>query len=59
MNQVRSSGSTATVAVIRLGRQLAIAHVGDSRAILCRNGEAMTLTRDHIPTEAEESVSLL
>ncbi len=39
-------GTTATVAVVR-GSQLSIAHVGDSRAYLVRDGRARRLTKDH------------
>ncbi len=40
------AGTTLTV-VLALGDSLAVAHVGDSRAYLCRNGEVQQLTRDH------------
>jgi protein phosphatase len=39
-------GSTLTLAV-HIGRQLFIAHVGDSRAYLERDGRLFRLTRDH------------
>jgi serine/threonine protein phosphatase PrpC len=39
-------GTTIVVAVVRNGT-LQIAHVGDSRAYLIRNGEVQQLTRDH------------
>ena len=39
-------GTTLTAAGIR-GRQLFLAHVGDSRAYLIRHGQATCLTRDH------------
>ena len=39
-------GSTLTLA-FHLGRELFVAHVGDSRAYLCRNGRLYRLTRDH------------
>jgi len=45
----QSSGSTATVCVIRNGAELAVAHVGDSRALLCRKASALQLTDDHEP----------
>ena len=44
-----SSGSTATVCVVRNGAELAVAHVGDSRALLCRKAAALPLTEDHEP----------
>lgn len=42
-----SSGTTATICILKDSRQLVIAHVGDSRAILCENGETVGLTNDH------------
>ncbi|XP_037069478.1 protein phosphatase 1K, mitochondrial-like [Pollicipes pollicipes] len=42
-----SPGTTATVCLLRAGAELVIGHVGDSRAILCRDGEARKLTTDH------------
>ncbi|KAF7070820.1 hypothetical protein CFC21_095077 [Triticum aestivum] len=49
----RSSGTTALTALI-FGRQLLVANAGDCRAVLCRKGMAMEMSRDHRPTyEAE------
>uniref|UniRef100_A0A2R5LKW4 Protein phosphatase 1k mitochondrial n=1 Tax=Ornithodoros turicata TaxID=34597 RepID=A0A2R5LKW4_9ACAR len=42
-----SSGTTATVCLLRNSTEMAVAHVGDSRAILCRSGEVRRLTTDH------------
>jgi serine/threonine protein phosphatase PrpC len=39
-------GTTCTAAVVR-GNELYLAHVGDSRAYLVRDGSARQLTRDH------------
>ena len=39
-------GTTCTAAVLR-GRELTLAHVGDSRAYLVRGGRARQLTHDH------------
>jgi protein phosphatase len=44
--QLRGMGTTLTVAR-NLGRILQVAHVGDSRAYLLRNGQLHRLTRDH------------
>lgn len=43
---LRGMGTTTTAAVI-MGKRLYVAHVGDSRAYLVREGQARRLTRDH------------
>jgi protein phosphatase 1L len=54
------SGSTALVAMLhgnpKLGTalRLVLAHTGDSRAVLCRAGEAVALTEDHRPDRIDE-----
>jgi protein phosphatase 1K len=53
------SGSTATVAVLKNGEELAVASVGDSRAILCREGKADLLTNDHTPSSTDEKNRVL
>jgi serine/threonine protein phosphatase PrpC len=45
---------TAVVAVLQVGDLLAWAHLGDCRAILCRDGIVLQLTRDHIVSDALE-----
>ncbi len=50
----KSPGSTATIALLRRGYELVVAQVGDSRAVLCRDGQAQQLTQDHCPSESEE-----
>lgn len=35
-------------------RQLYVANVGDSRAVLCRNGTALPLTDDQKPEREDE-----
>uniref|UniRef100_A0A0E0JHG1 protein-serine/threonine phosphatase n=1 Tax=Oryza punctata TaxID=4537 RepID=A0A0E0JHG1_ORYPU len=45
----RSSGTTALAALI-FGRQLLVANAGDCRAVLCRKGVAVEMSRDHRPT---------
>ncbi|MCZ7374366.1 MerR family transcriptional regulator [Micromonospora sp. WMMC250] len=45
-------GTTVT-AVLRSGSQLALAHVGDTRAYLLRDGELSLLTRDHTWVQAQ------
>jgi serine/threonine protein phosphatase PrpC len=41
-------GTTAVCALL-WGRELTVAHAGDSRAVLCRRNEAIRLTKDHKP----------
>ena len=47
------AGSTCVVAVIR-DNTLTVANAGDSRAVLCRRGEAIPLSRDHKPQDEDE-----
>eukprot|EP01018_Ginkgo_biloba_P009993 Gb_08517 [translate_table: standard] len=42
-------GSTAVTAILIDGKQLLVANVGDSRAVLCRGGTASQLSVDHEP----------
>ncbi|XP_053399739.1 protein phosphatase 1K, mitochondrial-like [Mercenaria mercenaria] len=49
-----STGTTATVCLLRNNIELVIGHVGDSRAILCRECEALRLSHDHTPDDPEE-----
>ncbi len=46
VEQVPGGGTTLT-AVVMLGQQMTIGHVGDSRAYLLQDGRAEVLTRDH------------
>lgn len=46
-------GTTATVVVL-VGLDLYCAHVGDTRAVLCCNGQAVRLTDDHRPCRMDE-----
>lgn len=50
-----SPGTTATTVLIRDNYELVVAHLGDSKAILCRESEARCLTKDHKPSDPEES----
>ncbi|KAF0693835.1 Aste57867_15235 [Aphanomyces stellatus] len=49
----REQGSTAT-AVFLIDDLIWSMNVGDSRAVLCRDGRALNLTRDHKPNDPEE-----
>jgi serine/threonine protein phosphatase PrpC len=51
-------GSTAVVAVLRSDGLLAVANVGDSRAVLMRGGRAHTLSVDHKPNVREERLRI-
>jgi len=54
------SGSTALVALLhgnpKLGTalRLVLAHIGDSRAVLCRAGQAVAISEDHKPDRLDE-----
>ncbi|XP_021287829.1 probable protein phosphatase 2C 39 [Herrania umbratica] len=49
-------GSTAVTAILINCKKLVIANVGDSRAVICKNGEARQLSIDHEPTTEKESI---
>lgn len=53
------AGTTATVALLKNSTQLVTAHVGDSRALLFRNGEVNLLTKDHEPEDRDEKERVL
>ncbi|EMS53310.1 putative protein phosphatase 2C 45 [Triticum urartu] len=46
-------GSTASTAVL-VGDRLFVANVGDSRAIICRAGNAVPVSKDHKPDQTDE-----
>ncbi|WAR00179.1 PPM1K-like protein [Mya arenaria] len=48
------TGTTATVCLLQNSIELVIGHVGDTRAILCREGEAIRLSKDHTPENVGE-----
>jgi protein phosphatase 1L len=53
------AGSTALAAIVCAPEgdgwgELTVAHLGDSRAVLCRAGKAVALTVDHKPDDASE-----
>ncbi|KAK9831431.1 hypothetical protein WJX81_004250 [Elliptochloris bilobata] len=49
----RDDGCTAVTAVL-VGQKLVVAHVGDSRAVLLRAGQALALSEDHKPNRTDE-----
>lgn len=49
-----ASGCTATVCLVHNGTELVVAHVGDSRAIICRDNKPTQLTEDHEPEVPHE-----
>ncbi len=49
------AGCTAVAALITHDGRLIVANAGDSRAVLCSKGEAVPLSFDHKPTNAEET----
>jgi len=53
--QLAGMGTTVT-ALLRTGSKLALAHIGDSRAYLLRDGVLVQITRDHtfVPTLVDE-----
>src|SRR4051812_4741213 len=44
---------TTLTALVRRGPQLALVHIGDTRAYLLRGGDLVQLTRDHTWVQAE------
>ena len=51
-----STGTTATVCLIRNSSEMVVANVGDSRAVLCRKGKAQRLSHDDDPDDPLEFV---
>ncbi|PKA46690.1 putative protein phosphatase 2C 39 [Apostasia shenzhenica] len=47
--ELGKGGSTAVTAILIDGSKLVVANVGDSRAVICRNGVAKQLSVDHEP----------
>ncbi|PKA45624.1 putative protein phosphatase 2C 62 [Apostasia shenzhenica] len=49
-------GSTAVTAILIDGLRLVVANVGDSRAVICKNGLAKQLSIDHEPNSERSSI---
>lgn len=47
--QLGPGGSTAVTAIVIDGKDLWVANIGDSRAVICERGSANQLTVDHEP----------
>lgn len=47
--QLGPGGSTAVTAIVIDGKDLLVANVGDSRAVVCERGSANQITVDHEP----------
>ncbi|KAK2661074.1 hypothetical protein Ddye_007607 [Dipteronia dyeriana] len=52
-----ASGTTALAALV-LGRMLVVANAGDCRAVLCRRGKAIEMSRDHKPLCIREKMRI-
>ena len=50
-------GSTACVVMI-VGDRVICSNLGDSRAVLCRNGQAIELSCDHKPDNVDEEARI-
>lgn len=49
-------GSTAVTAILINCQTLVVANVGDSRAVICKNGVAKQLSVDHEPSKERETI---
>ncbi|KAI4322701.1 hypothetical protein L6164_022371 [Bauhinia variegata] len=49
-------GSTAVTAVLINGQKLVVGNVGDSRAVICKNGKAKQLSVDHEPSKEKRDI---
>ncbi|KAJ3705387.1 hypothetical protein LUZ61_009092 [Rhynchospora tenuis] len=49
-------GSTSVTAILIDGVELVVANIGDSRAVICRNGEAIQLSVDHEPNSERKNI---
>lgn len=54
--QLGPGGSTAVTAIVVDGKDLWIANVGDSRAVLCERGAANQITVDHEPDVERQNI---
>ncbi|KAF8411131.1 hypothetical protein HHK36_003670 [Tetracentron sinense] len=54
--ELGKGGSTAVTAILINGQKLVVANVGDSRALICKNGVAKQLSVDHEPSKERRSI---
>mmetsp|Transcript_19780 Transcript_19780/g.36913 ORF Transcript_19780/g.36913 Transcript_19780/m.36913 type:complete len:508 (-) Transcript_19780:1631-3154(-) len=62
IDDLEYQGSTAVVVIVHEDdygeRTLVTANIGDSRAVLCRGGKAVELTKDHKPDDEREKARI-
>lgn len=58
MQSAQHAGATAVTAVLDEHNNLTVAHIGDSRLIVIRNGKVVFTTRDHKPTDLIEKARI-
>ncbi|GAB4846443.1 hypothetical protein Ancab_025448 [Ancistrocladus abbreviatus] len=49
-------GSTAVTAILINNEKLVVANIGDSRAVICKNGQAKQLSIDHEPDKERKDI---
>lgn len=54
--ELGKGGSTAVTAILINGEKLVVANVGDSRAVICKNGVAKQLSVDHEPSKEKKLI---
>ncbi|XP_059658073.1 probable protein phosphatase 2C 22 isoform X2 [Cornus florida] len=57
LDDALASGTTALAALV-VGRSLVVANAGDCRAVLCRRGKAIEMSRDHKPICSRERMRI-
>lgn len=55
-DELGRGGSTAVTAILIGADKLVVANVGDSRAVICKNGVAEQLSIDHEPATEQQSI---
>ncbi|KAL0926739.1 hypothetical protein M5K25_002985 [Dendrobium thyrsiflorum] len=57
-NKLGKGGSTAVTAILIDGLKLVVANVGDSRAVICKDGLAKQLSVDHEPNKERKCIEM-